>query len=116
MVASTAPDSTVSPFATSTLATVPSCGATTGVSIFMISSTTTGSPFFTAAPGAATTSTTLPAAPAVMEMLPAAPAAAGFAAGAGAGAAALGAGAAAGAPFVFSSTVTSYTFPFTVIV
>ena len=39
-------------------------------------------------------------------MLPAAPAAAGFAAGAGA--AALGAGAAAGAPFVFSSTVTSY--------
>lgn len=70
----------------------------------MISSTTTGSPFFTAAPGAATTSTTLPAAPAVMEMLPAAPAAAGFAAGAGAGAAALGAGAAAGAPFVFSST------------
>ena len=63
----------------------------------MISSTTTGSPFFTAVPGAATTSTTLPAAPAVMEMLPAAPAAAGFAAGAGAGAAALGAGAAAGA-------------------
>ena len=48
---------------------------------------------------------------------PAAPAAAaGFAAGAGAGAAALGAGAAAGAPFVFSSTVTSYTFPFTVMV
>ena len=61
-----------------------------------------------------TVSTTLPAAPAVMEMLPAAPAAAGFAAGAGAGAAALGAGAAAGAPFVFSFYgYVSYTFPFT---
>ena len=35
---------------------------------------------------------------------------------AGAAGAATGAGAAAGAPFVFSSTVTSYTFPFTVIV
>ena len=74
----------------------------------MISSTTTGSPFFTAVPGAATTSTTLPAAPAVMEMLPAAPAAAGFAAGAGAGAA-------AGAEIVLSNTVTSYSVTFRVI-
>ena len=68
MVASTAPDSTVSPFVTSTLATVPSCGATTGVSIFMILGTTRQDHLSTAAPGSSATSTTLPAAPAVMEM------------------------------------------------
>ena len=53
MVARTSPDSTASPTATLMVATVPSCGATTGISIFMASSTRTASPAFTAVPAAA---------------------------------------------------------------
>ena len=91
------------------LATVPSCGATTGVSIFMISNTRIVSPLLTACPTDASTLKTLPAAPASTFTLPAAPAA-------GAGAAAFGAtagaaarlGAAAGAlTLQFSYTVTT---------
>ena len=81
------------------LATVPSCGATTGVSIFIISNTKIGSPFFTCLPTADSSLNTLPAAPASILMLPAAPDAFG-AAVAGAEAAALGAGAAAVIQFV----------------
>ncbi len=109
MVASNAPDSTVSPTATSMLATVPSCGATTGVSIFIISSTRIGSPFFTCLPTADSSLNTFPAAPASILMLPAAPDAFGAAAGAGAAALGAGAGAAVGAAWdaPVSSTVTS---------
>ena len=101
------------------LATVPSLGATTGISIFIASMVTTGSPDFTAWPTAASILNTLPAAPASTRMLPAAPAGAaalGAALGAAFGAA-LGAvlGTATGA-VPLSSTVTSYTFPFTVMV
>ena len=56
------------------LATVPSCGATTGVSIFMISNTRTASPFFTAWPTEASILNTFPAAPASILTLPAPPA------------------------------------------
>ena len=73
------------------LATVPSCGATTGISIFMASTTTPGPPALSAWPTFASTLKTFPAAPAVTLMLPAPEA----------GAAALGAafGAALGAAF-----------------
>lgn len=99
------------------LAIVPASGATTGISIFIASMIITVSPASTFCPTDVGTWNTLPAAPAFTWMLPAPAAAFGAAAGA-AGAAALGAatGAAAGAPAPFSSTVTSYTFPFTVIV
>ena len=50
MVARTSPDSTASPTATLMVATVPSCGATTGISIFMASSTSNVCPRFTASP------------------------------------------------------------------
>ena len=88
------------------LATVPSSGATTGVSIFIISKVTTVSPFFTAVPTSASMLNTFPAAPASILTLPAPADAAGAAAGAGV--AALGA-AATGADAVapVSSTVTS---------
>ena len=66
------------------LATVPSCGATTGVSIFMISRTRTASPFFTASPTFFSILNTFPAAPASILMLPAPAEAAGAAAAAGA--------------------------------
>ena len=121
MVARTSPDSTASPTATFTLATVPSCGATTGISIFMASSTRTVSPAFTAVPTPASILQIFPGTEAVTSTLPAAPAgaaafgaAAGAAFGAGAAFAALTTGA---APAVVpSSTVTFYTFPFTVMV
>ena len=74
MVARTSPDSTASPTATFTLATVPSCGATTGISIFMASSTRTVSPAFTAAPTFASILQILPGTEAVTSTLPAAPA------------------------------------------
>ena len=101
------------------LATVPSSGATTGISIFIASMMITASPFFTLCPTLASSLNTFPAAPAFTSMLPAFPAAGaaafGAALGAALGAAAL--GAAAGAvPAPFSSTVTSYTLPLTVIV
>ena len=99
------------------LATVPSSGATTGISIFIASIITTASPFFTASPTFFSILNTLPAAPASTFFAPA-PAAAAGAAGAAFGAA-LGAafGAAAGAATPApSSTVTSYTLPLTVIV
>ena len=74
------------------------------------------SPFLTASPTDFSSLNTFPAAPASILTLPAPAAAAGFAAGAAAGAAAR-LGAAAGALTApFSSTVTSYTLPFTVIV
>ena len=77
----------------------------------------TVSPLETFCPTLASTLNTLPAAPASTLIQPAAPAAFGAAAGAfGAGAAFLGAAAAAGVAAPFSSTVTSYTLPFTVIV
>ena len=80
------------------LATVPSSGATTGISIFIASTTTTASPFFTACPTLASILNTLPAAPASTLMLPAPAAlAAGAAAGAALGAALGAAGAATGA-------------------
>ena len=120
MVARTSPDSTASPTATLMVATVPSCGATTGISIFMASSTRTASPAFTAVPAAASILQILPGTEAVTSTLPAAPAgaaafgAAGAAFGAGAAFAALTTGA---APAVVpSSTVTLYTFQFTVMV
>ena len=87
------------------LATVPSSGATTGISIFIASIITTASPFFTLCPTLASSLNTLPAAPAFtwIEPAPAAGAAAfgaaGAALGAVAGAAALGACGAAPAPF-----------------
>ena len=89
------------------LATVPSSGATTGVSIFIISRTKIVSPFFTASPAFASILNTFPAAPASILTLPA-PAAAGAAAGAAAatGAAAL-LGAATEGVLPVSSTVTS---------
>ena len=87
------------------LATVPSCGATTGISIFIASRMITGSPAFTACPTLASTLNTFPAAPAVTFTEPAE----------AAGAAAF--GAAADAPLVCPySTVTLYTLPLTVIV
>ena len=90
------------------LATVPSSGATTGVSIFITSRTKTGSPLFTAVPGVASILNTFPAAPASILTLPAAPVAAGFAAGAAGAGAAARHGAATGAlTLPFSSTVTS---------
>ena len=91
------------------LATVPSCGATTGVSIFMISNTRTASPFFTAWPTEASILNTFPAAPASILTLPAPPAgAAAFGAAAGAAGAAARLGAAAGAlTLPFSYPVTS---------
>ena len=98
-------------------ATVPSCGATTGISIFIASRITIASPAFTACPTLASTLNTLPGTEAFTSIAPAA--AAGFAAAGAALGAAFGAafGAAAGAPFpAFSSTVTSYATPFTVIV
>ena len=98
------------------LATVPSCGATTGISIFIASRMITGSPAFTACPTLASTLNTFPAAPAVTFTEPAEAAGAAFGAAAGA---AFGAatGAAADAPLVCpSSTVTLYTLPLTVIV
>ena len=75
------------------------------------------SPVFTTCPTLASILNTFPAAPAFTWMLPA-PADATFGAGAGAafGAAFGAAGATGAAPAPFSSTVTSYTFPFTVIV
>ena len=76
------------------LATVPSFGATTGVSIFITSSTAIESPAFTASPTFTSMLNTFPAAPASTLMLPAP---CGAAALAGAGAAALGAAAGAGA-------------------
>ena len=98
------------------LATVPSSGATTGVSIFMISRTRTVSPFFTASPTFFSILNTFPAAPASILTLPAP--ALGAAAAFGAAGAATGAAALLGAAPVlpFSSTVTSYTLPLTVIV
>jgi hypothetical protein len=48
------PSSTCSPSCTSTSATVPACGATTGISIFMDSRITTGSSSATAVPAGAT--------------------------------------------------------------
>ena len=86
------------------LATVPSCGATTGVSIFITSNTKIASPLLTAVPGSASILNTFPAAPASILTLPAP------ATGAAAGAAAAGAafrGAAVGAAAPVSSTVTS---------
>ena len=118
-MAKSAPASTASPTAQSMLATVPSEGATTGISIFIASRTTTVSPAFTACPTLASTLNTLPAAPASILTEPAPALAAGAAAGAALGAAtgaALGA-AATGAPVAApSSTVTSYTLPLTVMV
>ena len=105
MVASNAPASIWSPTTTSMLATVPSCGATTGVSIFITSNTKMVSPLLTAVPGFASSLNTFPAAPASILMLPAPAAGAAVAAGAAAGVAFLGAAAGAAAPV--SSTVTS---------
>ena len=70
----------------------------------------TVSPLETFCPTLASTLNTLPAAPASTLIPPAAPAAFGAAAGA------FGAGTAGAAPVPFSSTVTSYTLPLTVIV
>ena len=100
-------------------ATVPSSGATTGISIFIASRITIGSPAFTDAPALASILNTLPGTEAVTSTDPAAAAgAAGAAAGAGAAfGAAFGAAARTGAlPAPPSSTLTSYTVPFTVIV
>ena len=107
----------MSPTLTSMLATVPSAGATTGISIFIASRITTASPFLTWAPTCFSILKILPAAPAstLMEPAPAAGAAALGAAGAALGAA-LGAAAGAAATPAPSSTVTSYTLPLTVIV
>lgn len=88
------------------LATVPSCGATTGVSIFMISRIRSVSPFFTASPTLASSLNTFPAAPASTLMLPAPAGAAAFGAAAAGAAALLGALAVLGVLPV-SSTVTS---------
>ena len=108
MVASTAPDSTDCPTVTSMLATVPSSGATTGVSIFITSNTRIASPRFTASPTFLSMLNTFPAAPASIFTFPAPPAAGAEAAGAaGAGAAARLGAAGAAAPVPFSSTVTS---------
>ena len=99
------------------LATVPASGATTGISIFIASRIRTASPFSTLSPTFFSSLNTLPAAPASILMLPAPVFAAGAGAaafGAATGAAAL-LGAEAEAALPFSSTVTSYTFPFTVI-
>ena len=83
-----------SPTAQSILATVPSSGAATGISIFIASIVTTASPAFTAVPTGASILTTLPCVPALTLIEPA-PAAAAFFAGAfGAATAAAGAGAA----------------------
>ena len=116
MVARTSPDSTASPTATLMVATVPSCGATTGISIFMASSTRTASPAFTAVPAAASILQILPGTEAVTSTLPAAPAGAAAFSAAGA---AFGAGAAfavltvVGLPDVVSYfNVKLYTFPF----
>ena len=100
------------------LATVPSSGATTGISIFIASRMMTASPFLTACPTLTSTLKILPAAPASTLMLPAAPLALGAAAGAlGAALGAAGAFAATGAPVAAPySTTTSYTLPFTVMV
>ena len=90
------------------LATVPSSGATTGISIFIASIITTVSPFFTLCPTLASILNTFPAAPAFTCMEPApfaAAGAAGAAFGAAFGAVALGAAGALPAPV--SSTVTS---------
>ena len=65
------PDSTASPVATSMLATVPSCGATTGISIFIASRMMMESPAFTACPTLASTLHTLPGTEAVTFTLPA---------------------------------------------
>ena len=78
------------------LATVPSSGATTGISIFIASMITTASPFETFCPTFASILNTLPAAPASTLIPPAAPAAlgaAGAAFGATGAVAFLGAGA-----------------------
>ena len=85
----------------------------------MDSTITTLSPAFTLCPTDATIFTTFPgtAAETLTEPAPAAGAAAlGAAAGAALGAAALGAAATGAAAFPFSSTVTSYSVPLTVIV
>ena len=89
------------------LATVPSCVATTGVSIFIISRIRIVSPFFTASPTLDSILNTFPAAPASILTLPAPDAAAGFAAGAAAGAATLFGAAVEAAVLPVSSTVTS---------
>ena len=118
MVANTSPDSTASPTDTLMPATVPSSGATTGISIFIASRITIGSPAFTAWPALASSLNTLPGTDAVTSMEPAL-AAGAAAAGAAAGAfgAAFGAAARTGAlPAPPSSTLTSYTVPFTVMV
>ena len=81
-MANTAPDSTASPTATSMLATVPSSGATTGISIFIASTVTMVSPVFTTCPTLASILNTFPAAPAFTWMLPA-PADAAFGTAAG---------------------------------
>ena len=97
-MANTAPDSTASPTATSMLATVPSSGATTGISIFIASTVTMASPAFTACPTLASILNTFPAAPAFTWILPAPAGAAAFGAAAGAAfGAATGAAAATGA-------------------
>ena len=100
------------------LATVPSLGATTGISIFIASIIITASPALTVDPTLASILNTLPAAPASILTDPAPAEAAGLAAAGAAFGAALGAalgaaGAAEPAPY---STVTSYTLPLTVIV
>ena len=77
---------------------------------------TTASPFFTAWPTFASILNTFPAAPAFTSMEPAPPAGAAFGAAAGAVFGAVAGLAAGAAPAPFSSTVTSYTLPFTVIV
>ena len=100
------------------LATVPSSGATTEFSIFIASNTKIVSPFFTACPGLALIDKTLPGIGAVTLMLPSAPDAAGAGVGAALAAGAAFAAGLTGALAVLPvySTVTSYTFPFTVIV
>ena len=120
MVARSWPFSTASPTPTSMEATVPACGATTGISIFIASSVTIASPGLTDCPTEALTFVTLPGTEALTFTEPA-PAEAAFGAaafgaaafGAAAGAA-FGAAAGAAAEAPFSSTVTSYTLPLTV--
>src|SRR4030095_12821102 len=57
---SVVPGCTMSPTFTTTVLIVPSRGARRAFSIFIASTTTTSSPFFTAWPGAALTAMTLP--------------------------------------------------------